>query len=100
MIDVGLHTGTMTIPQAVEFLVEQAMVERVNAESEVRRYTRTPTQPMSYLVGKQQLTEIRGEVQSRLGKRFNLYDFHKALLGCGTVPPALARMELEEQLRA
>jgi len=100
VIDVGLHTGTMTIPQAVEFLVEQAMVERVNAESEVRRYTRTPTQPMSYLVGKQQLIEIRGEVKSRLGKRFNLYDFHKALLGCGTVPPALARMELEEQLRA
>jgi len=100
VIDVGLHTGTMTIPQAVEFLVEQAMVERVNAESEVRRYTRTPTQPMSYLVGKQQLIEIRGEVKSRLGKRFNLYDFHKALLSCGTVPPALARMELEEQLRA
>ena len=100
VIDVGLHTGTMSHPQAVEYLVEQAMVERVNAESEVRRYTMTPTQPMSYLVGKHQLLEIRDEVKSRLGKRFNLYDFHKALLGCGTVPPALARMELEELLRA
>ena len=100
VIDVGLHTGTMTYPQAVDYLVEQAMVERMNAETEVRRYATTPTQPMSYLVGKHQLLEIRDEVKSRLGKRFNLYDFHKALLGCGTVPPALARMELEEQLRA
>ncbi len=100
VIDVGLHTGTMTYPQAVDYLVEQAMVERVNAETEVRRYTTTPTQPMSYLVGKHLLLEIRNEVKSRLGKRFNLFDFHKALLGCGTVPPALARMELEEQLRA
>ncbi len=100
VIDVGLHTGTMTHPQAVDYLVEQAMVERVNAETEVRRYTTAPTQPMSYLVGKHLLLEIRDEVKSRLGKRFNLYDFHKALLNCGTVPPALARMELEEQLRA
>ena len=43
---------------------------------------------------------IPQEEKSRLGKRFNLHDFHKALLGCGTVPPALARMELEDQLRA
>jgi uncharacterized protein (DUF885 family) len=100
VIDVGLHTGTMTAPQAVDYLVEQAMLERVNAETEVRRYTTAPTQPMSYLVGKHLLLEIRNEVKSRLGKKFNLYEFHKALLNCGTVPPALARMELEEQLRA
>ena len=100
VLDVGLHTGTMTYEQAVDYLVEQAMLERVNAESEVKRYAMTPTQPMSYLVGSQQIKEIRDEVKSRLGKRYNLYDFHKALLNCGTVPPALVRMELEEQLRA
>ena len=100
VIDVGLHTGTMSFDDAVRYLVDEAMVERVNATGEVKRYSCTPTQPMSYLVGKQQILEIRDEVKSRLGKRFNLHDFHKALLGCGTVPPALARMELEEQLRA
>jgi uncharacterized protein (DUF885 family) len=100
VIDVGLHTGTMSFDDAVRMLVEEAMVERANAVAEVKRYCYTPTQPMSYLVGKQQIIEIRDEVRSRLGKRFNLHDFHKALLGCGTVPPALARMELEEQLRA
>jgi len=100
VLDVGLHTGTMTYEQAVDYLVEQAMLERVNAESEVKRYAMTPTQPMSYLVGSQQIKEIRDEVKSRLGKRYNLYDFHKALLNCGTVPPALVRRELEEQLRA
>ena len=100
VIDVGLHTGAMTFVQAVDYLVEQAMIERPSAESEVKRYAKTPTQPLSYLVGKQQIIEIRDEVKSRLGKRFNLFEFHKALLGCGTVPPALARLELEEKLRA
>ena len=39
VIDVGLHTGRMSFAQAVDFLVEQAMLERVNAEAEVKRYT-------------------------------------------------------------
>jgi len=54
---------------------------------------------MSYLLGKHRLLEIREEVRARLGRRFDLYDFHEALLGCGTVPPSLARLELEEKLK-
>ncbi len=95
VIDVGIQTGKMSFAEAVDYLVEQAMLERASAEVEVKRYTHTPTQPMSYLVGKHQLLEIRDEMRKRRGAKFNLYDFHKALLGCGTVPPALARMELE-----
>ena len=100
VIDVGLQTERMSFEQAVAYLIEQAMVERVNAETEVRRYVQTPTQPMSYLVGKQLLIEIREEVRSRLGARFDLHDFHQVLLQCGTVPPSLARLELEEKLKA
>ena len=99
VLDVGLHTGKMTFEEAVDYLVEQAMLERPNAESEVKRYIQTPTQPSSYLVGKHQILEMRDEAKRRMGARFNLYDFHKALLSSGTVPPALARMELEESLK-
>jgi len=99
VLDVGLHTGKLTFEEAVDYLVEQAMLERPNAESEVKRYIQTPTQPSSYLVGKHQILEMREEAKRRLGARFNLYDFHKALLSSGTVPPSLARMELEESLK-
>ncbi len=98
VIDVGLHTGRMTFEQAVEYLVSEAMLERVNAESEVKRYTMTPTQPMSYLVGKMLLLEIREEAKRKLGARFNLHDFHGALLASGSVPPFLVREELWERL--
>jgi uncharacterized protein (DUF885 family) len=98
VIDVGLHTGRMTVAEAVEYLVDQAMLERVNAEAEVRRYTLTPTQPMSYLVGKLELLKVREEAKRRMGARFNLYDFHAALLSSGTLPPALIREELWARL--
>ena len=98
VLDVGLHTGKVTFMQAVDYLRDQAMIERVNAVAEVKRYTLTPTQPMSYLVGKLEILAMRKEAERRLGSRFDLYDFHAALLARGTVPPALVREELAEVL--
>jgi uncharacterized protein (DUF885 family) len=94
VIDVGLHTGKMTFMQAVDYLVEQAMIERVNAVIEVKRYTMTPTQPSSYLVGKLQILALRDEVQKKLGESFDLGRFHQQLLSLGTIPLSLAREEL------
>jgi uncharacterized protein (DUF885 family) len=98
VLDVGLHTGRFTYMQAVDYLREQAMVERVNALAEIKRYALTPTQPMSYLVGKLEIVSLRADAERRLGGRFDLHDFHAALLARGTMPPALVREELEEIL--
>src|SRR5262249_7919506 len=98
VIDVGLHTGKMTFMQAVDYLIEQAMVERLNALIEVKRYTMTPTQPSSYLVGKLQILTLRDEARQRLGARFDLAQFHQQLLSVGTLPISLAREELLARL--
>jgi uncharacterized protein (DUF885 family) len=98
VLDAGLHSGRMTPPQAVDYLVENAMIDPLIAASEVTRYCTTPTQPMSYLVGKLQILELRAEAQRKLGSRFNLHDFHAALLASGTIPPALVREELWPRL--
>ena len=100
VIDVRLHTGRMAFGPAVDYLVEQAMLERVNAEKEVRWYALRPTHPMSYLVGKLEILAIREEARRLMGARFNLHDFHTALLAGGTLPPALARDDLSRRLGA
>ena len=45
-------------------------------------------------LGKTMLLEIREETRRRLGARFDLHDFHAALLASGSVPPPLLREEL------
>lgn len=97
VLDVGLQTGRMTTAQAVEFLVENAMLERMSAEIEVQRYALTPTVPLSFLVGRTLLLELREEMRSRLGSRFTLHGFHEQVLKSGTVPPFLVREELYER---
>lgn len=89
VIDAKLHTGDMAFDEAVDMLVNVAKLERVNAIGEVRRYTQTPTQPMSYLVGKQQILDLRQRERQRLGSRFDLRDFHDRLLAQGSLPVAL-----------
>jgi hypothetical protein len=89
VIDVKLQTNEMTFDEAVDMLVNVAKLEHVNAVGEVRRYTQSPTQPMSYLVGKQQIMDFRDREMSRLGSRFDLRGFHDRLLSQGSIPVSL-----------
>lgn len=98
VIDMALHTGRMTPAQAVDMLVDEAMLDRPSAEAEVARYCMTPTQPMSYLVGKLAIEDLRDEAKRKLGSKFDLFAFHSAMLGSGTLPPALIREEMHERL--
>jgi uncharacterized protein (DUF885 family) len=94
IIDVGLHTKKMKYDEAVDFLVDCAKLQKVHAQKEVTRYTFTPTQPMSYLIGKRQILELKRDYQNRAGAKFNLKEFHDRLLGFGSIPICLARESL------
>jgi uncharacterized protein (DUF885 family) len=98
VLDIRLQCGRMTSEEAVDFLVEQVLMERAAARSEVRRYLLSPTQPLSYLVGMLEIVSMREEAKTRMGSAFDLHDFHAALLGVGALPPALVREELWERL--
>jgi uncharacterized protein (DUF885 family) len=94
IIDVGLHTGQMDYDQAVNLLVDAAKLQKVHAEKEVTRYTYTPTQPLSYLIGKNQILELRRDYQKKLGADFKLREFHDRLLSFGSIPVVLIRKAL------
>ncbi len=91
-VDVGLSTGELGFEQAVRFMMEGPRLERPNAVGECRRYTLNPLQPSSYALGRAAIRELRrGAERKGLGMRA----FHDALLGCGSIPPALAAAELD-----
>lgn len=97
VIDVGLHDGSMTQEDAVNLLVDTAKLERVNAEAEVRRYTQSPTQPLSYMVGKMEIMNLREDYRRLRGNKFSLREFHDSLLSYGSIPVGLVRQQMLEQ---
>ena len=51
---------------------------------EVDRYVATPGQSLSYMLGYDTIMSARLYAQRRLGRRFDLRDFHAAVLGPGS----------------
>jgi uncharacterized protein (DUF885 family) len=93
ILDVSLHTRGMSIDEAVGFLVEECQLERANALAEVRRYTQTPTQPQSYLMGKLAILDLVADYR-RAHPEASLCKVHDAILGCGSLTPRLMRQQL------
>jgi uncharacterized protein (DUF885 family) len=83
----------MSVEKAIEFLVEKCQLEKANATAEVRRYTGSPTQPQSYLMGKLAILEII-EDYKKANPGVSLKEMHDAILGCGSLPPRLMRERL------
>ncbi len=94
VVDVGLQLGEMSVDDAVEFMMSEAGLEKVNATAEVKRYTGNPTQPSSYLVGKLAILSIRERYEARACAAFDLKTFHDELLDTGSIQPALVEAAL------
>ncbi len=93
ILDVSLHTRGMSVDEAVDFLVQECQQEPTNALAEVRRYSQTPTQPQSYLMGKLAILEVIADYR-RAHPRASLREVHDTVLGCGSLPPRLMRQRL------
>ena len=91
ILDVRLQTQSFDLDEAVRMLVEEACLQPPNARAEVVRYTQTPTQPLSYLVGKREIQALRREAERIRGDQFNLKQFHDEILGHGAIPVSLLR---------
>jgi uncharacterized protein (DUF885 family) len=96
ILDVRLHRGELSTDEAVEFLVEHTRFERDNARSEIKWYTYRPTYPLSYMLGRTLLLELRSAEQRRLGEAFSLRDFHDTLLRNGSLPISFHRRLLSQ----
>jgi hypothetical protein len=96
VVDVGLHSGTLSVDAAVELMQREAGMERHMAAGEVRRYTRhdNPTYPSSYVLGRDLIHDLRGRHELDEGARFTMRRFHDWLLSHGS-PPVVLLGQLE-----
>jgi uncharacterized protein (DUF885 family) len=93
ILDVSIHTRGMSVEEAVAMLVDRCGLERSNALAEVRRYTGSPTQPQSYLMGKLAILDLVKDYR-REHPGVSLKQMHDDILACGSLPPKLMRKRL------
>ena len=86
IVDTGLHHLRWSKERAIQQFVDEMGETPGFAAREVERYCVNPGQACSYKLGHSVFTGIRAKAQKTLGSRYNIMDFHDAVLGCGRVP--------------
>ncbi len=86
VVDVSLHTGTMTREQAIAYMMENQATTIEEATAAIERYMAIPAQALSYKIGALKLRELREKYHTKLGNKFSLSNFHDELLKDGCLP--------------
>ncbi|HMD32321.1 MAG TPA: DUF885 domain-containing protein, partial [Candidatus Acidoferrales bacterium] len=85
-VDVNLHTGRWTFEQAVKYFMEAGGLDREAAEGEAAGAASSPTQKITYMVGKWQIMGLLGRYRDHQGAAFRLGAFHDELISRGSLP--------------
>jgi uncharacterized protein (DUF885 family) len=85
-VDVNLHTGKWTFEQAVKYFMEAGGLDHEAAEGEAAGAASSPTQKISYIVGKWQIMQLLGRYRDKMGANFRLGQFHDELISHGSLP--------------
>jgi uncharacterized protein (DUF885 family) len=85
-VDVNLHTGKWTFDQAVNYFMEAGGLDRESATGEAAGAAASPTQKITYMVGKWQIMQLLGKYRDKQGANFRLGQFHDDLIKNGSLP--------------
>ena len=102
--DTGIHAMGWSRQQAIDYLNANTANALADNEIEVDRYIAQPAKALAYKAGQLRIQALRARAQMVLGERFDVRQFHEALLGNGPLPlPILERQVgrwIEESLEA
>jgi len=106
-VDVGIHTGRMSYDEAVDYFVTHvafypgaraashsdptAQAIMTGAERAMYRYSKWPTQAVTYNLGKNEILALREALRQKRGDRFSARQFHERLMRLGTIPAGYVR---------
>ncbi len=95
VIDTGIHSMGWTREQAQEYLRAHAPTQAIE---EIDRYISWPAQALSYKMGQLKIVELRRKAEAQMGAKFDVRDFHDALLRDGSLPLDLLDEEVEKYI--
>ncbi len=96
VVDTGIHTMGWQREKSIDYFLANTPLTDDNIRREINRYFVFPGQACAYQIGKNKILELRERAKAALGSRFDLHDFHDAVLKSGAVPLPVLEAEIAQ----
>jgi uncharacterized protein (DUF885 family) len=98
--DTGLHAKRWTREQAIKYFQDNSLLSERDIVKEVERYINNPGQATSYKIGQLKILELRERARRALGDRFDIREFHAAVLENGSLPLDILDQQVDAYIAA
>jgi uncharacterized protein (DUF885 family) len=95
VVDTGMHSKGWSREQAIQYSLDNEAASKESIIAEIERYMATPGQALSYKMGQIKIRELRTEAEMKLGKNFDVREFHNQVLNSGSLPLVLLEQKIE-----
>ena len=99
VVDSGLHALGWSRDQAMDFLAENTALSLHEIRTETDRYIAWPGQALAYKIGELKILELRRRAEETLGEKFDVREFHDAVLENGSLPLPVLETQIEKYIR-
>jgi len=86
VVDTGMHAKHWSREQAIAYMQQNTGMALSDVTAEVERYVVWPGQACAYKIGMRTILGLREEASHDLGPRFDVRQFHAAVLENGAMP--------------
>ncbi len=99
VVDTGMNALGWSLEKARDYMREFSSMSESEILTETLRYScDLPAQALAYKLGDTEMVRLREKLKSRLGARFDLRDYHAAVLSVGALPMSDLAWHLEKTL--
>ena len=99
VIDTGIHAFGWTREQSIQYMMDNAGLQRGFAQAEIDRYIAGPGQATGYKIGELKIRALRDRARAALGDRFDVRRFHNAVLDDGALPLTVLETRIDRWIR-
>ena len=85
VVDTGSHAKKWSRQQMIDYMLANNPMKEDEAVKEVERYIDNPGQALSYKIGMIKILDLRAKAREELGDKFDIREFHDAVLKNGAV---------------
>ena len=86
VVDTGMHSKRWSREKAIDYMLSKTGMTEAEVTREIERYVVWPGQATAYKTGQLAILKIRENAEAALGDKFDIREFHEALLTNGAMP--------------